>query len=299
MTHTTIKTAFAALIAATAMSSTISVDEAHAKYKVKEMKFHFVQGAYEDTPVLEMKYSSGKWNWVNQSDSFKPRLKVYYKANAKTRGRVLLDNMGVIWQMPSGYYAKSYEKLITLNVGKTVLASYKNQAAAACDVFGKDKKVVRDFNIGATFDVWREKTAQHKYKNGSFPIKVVCHAKPDGPTRNPNTSSNQQKKDLKLTKLKIYTIPAKPKCGKPVKMVGEFHTNEPGKIEFMYVRGDGAKQNASVVTTKTANGFSKRWAKTYKFNETTFRKYMIIVKGHPASTNWKPLKVHCGGSFKS
>lgn len=293
MTHTTIKTAFAALIAATALSSTVSVDDAHAKYKVKEMKFHIVQGAYENLPALEMKYSSGKWRWANESDNFKPRLKVYFKANAKSHGRVLLDGIGVIWDMPAQYFTKKHEELVTLNFGKTVLSKYKNKAAALCDVFGGANKVVRDMNIETTFDVYRQKTVEHKYKKGTFPMKVVCRAKPDGPTRNPQTSENQVKKDLKLTKLKLYTIPNNPKCGKSVKLVGEFHTNTPGKVEFMLVRGDGAKQNASVATTKGGSGYVKRWAKTYKFNKSTQRKYMIIAKGHKASTNWVHMKIWC------
>ncbi len=300
MTNTTIKTAFAALIAATALSSTVAVDEAHAKYKVKDMKFHIVQGAYENLPVLEMKYSSGSWQWVNKSTTFKPRLKVYFKANAKSRSIVRLDDYGIIWKMPENYFTKSHEELVTLGFGKTILSSFKNKAVALCDVFGGSNKVVRDMTLGTSMQVYREKSAESKYKDGTFPMKVVCRAKPDGPTRNPQTSSSeQQKKNLKLTKLKLYTIPAKPVCGKPVKLVGEFHTNMPGKIEFKLFRGDGAKQNASVVTTKTSSGYAKRWAKTYKFNETTFRKYMIVAMGHPASTDWKHIKVHCGGSFKS
>ena len=76
-------------------------------------------------------------------------------------------------------------------------------------------------------------------------------------------------------------------------MVAEFHTNRPGKVNFLYHRSDGKKQNASVTTSKSGSGFTKRWAKTYTFNKTTSRKYAVLVKDHNKSTQWVPLKVTC------
>ena len=295
MKHTTIKTAFAALIAATALSSTVSVDDAHAKYKVKDMKFHIVQGAYEDYPVFEMKYQSGAWKWVNQNKTFKPRLKVYFKANKQSAASVFLSQTGVkLWQTPTNYATKKYEKLTSLSIGKATLSAYKNQAAAVCDVFGKNQKVVRDINLQIKFDVWFAKQPTHKYKNGNLPIKIVCQAKPDGPTRNQQTSSSELQKDkMRLTKLKLYTIPKNPKCKEKFRLVAQFHTSKVGKVDFTLFRGDGAKQNASVKTKRVSSGYAKRWSKEYKFNESTQRKYMIVVKGHKASTNWVPIKIWC------
>ena len=112
-------------------------------------------------------------------------------------------------------------------------------------------------NIDAVLSAYHSANV-HGYK-GKLPIKVVCQAK----------QPKRAKIDLKVSKLKLYTIPARPKCGQPVRLVTEIHTNKPGKVNFMLFRHDGAKQAASL---KTGNGYAKRWAKTYTFNKTTKRK---------------------------
>ncbi len=98
---------------------------------------------------------------------------------------------------------------------------------------------------------------------------------------------------LKLKEVKLYSVPARPQCGKPVKMIAEFYTNKPGKIDFFYIRGDGEKQKASVKTVSGAKGIMKSWSKTYKFNATENRKYRIHVKDHKTATKWVSLKVNC------
>ncbi|TQV83814.1 hypothetical protein [Denitrobaculum tricleocarpae] len=98
---------------------------------------------------------------------------------------------------------------------------------------------------------------------------------------------------LKLKEVKLYSVPARPQCGKPVKMIAEFYTNKPGKIDFFYIRGDGEKQKASVKTVSGAKGIMKSWSKTYKFNATENRKYRIHVKDHKTATKWVALKVNC------
>lgn len=104
---------------------------------------------------------------------------------------------------------------------------------------------------------------------------------------------------LKLKEVKLYSVPARPQCGKPVKMVAEFYTNKPGKIDFFYIRGDGEKQKASVKTVSSAKGIMKSWSKTYKFNATENRKYRIHVKDHKTATKWVSLKVNCSTGGKT
>lgn len=268
-------------LAAILLSSPFAVTEAAAK--LKEAKFHIVQGAYENLPAMEMKFSGGKWVWSNKSDHFKPRLKVYFKASRQSAAVLNVQDIGKVWGMPANYYTRKYEKLITLGIGKAQLSGAQNKAVALCDVFGGSKKVVRDMNLPATLVV-ADQYGVGGQRSGSFPVKVVCQAKPD-PTRNPVS--------MNLTKLKLYTIPAQPKCGKPVKLVGEFHTNKPGKVDFVLFRGDGANQKASVTTSKGGSGYVKRWAKTYTFKKTTIRKYMIVPVGHKKSTPWVPVHVRC------
>jgi hypothetical protein len=70
---------------------------------------------------------------------------------------------------------------------------------------------------------------------------------------------------LKVTELKLYTSPAKPVCGKPFRLVAEFHTNKPGKVNFTLHRHDGEKQNASVEVGAVKGGFAKRWWKEYVY----------------------------------
>ena len=277
MRNTLIKATLSAIMLSTPMAALDAVA------KLKEAKFHIVTGQYENLPAMNMKFSGGKWIWSNKNDHFKPRLKVFYKANRQSAAVLNVQGIGRVWGTPANYYTRKYEKLITLGIGKTQLSQVTNKASALCDVFGGSKKTVRDMNLSAELRV-SDEFGNGGQKNGIFPVKVVCQAKP-APSRQPVA--------LKLTDLKLYTIPSKPKCGKPVKMVAEFHSNKPGKIEFIYYRGDGENQKASVTTSKGGKGSVKRWAKSYQFNKTTIRKYKVVAVGHNASTQWVPLHVRC------
>jgi hypothetical protein len=99
---------------------------------------------------------------------------------------------------------------------------------------------------------------------------------------------------LKVTELKLYTVPANPKCGEPVNLITEIHTNKPGKVEFQLFRRDGEKQEASLVTEKVSGGYAKRWAKKYKYDQSIRREYLVVVRGHEFSSQWVPVDVKCG-----
>jgi hypothetical protein len=97
-----------------------------------------------------------------------------------------------------------------------------------------------------------------------------------------------------VTQLKLYTVPAEPKCGQPVSLITEIHTNKPGKVEFQLFRRDGEKQEASLVTEKISGGYAKRWSKRYTYNQSIRREYLVVVRGHEFSSQWVPVDVRCG-----
>ena len=167
---------------------------------------------------------------------------------------------------------------------------YKEKAArAACNAYGGTKKVIKNMGLNGQLTVRHTNYGKHKqtvHRSAVMTAKVVCQ--PRDPKRTGHSTVA-----LKLKGVKLYTVPARPKCGKPVKMVAEFQTNRPGKVEFLYYRGDGKKQKASVTTSKGGAGFQKHWVKTYKISKTTSRKYKVVALGHKASTQWIPLKVNC------
>lgn len=281
-------------MAAMVLSSPFLASETLAK--VKSVKHHFVQNQFEDYPVMEMKYQTGRWNWVNKGKTFKPHVKIYFKSTTKVDEAKLYVERGKfgLWSLPAGYRTKNYEKLITVSIGKTVLSKQLGLAQSVCRSSGGPKKVVKDLAVNTTFyasDILGGgASADTKAIRKPMIMKIVCHAKiPNANTESAGHSSFK----FKVTKARLYTVPARPVCGKPVKLVAEFHANRPGKANFTLIRGDGEKQNASVTIGRSGKGFAKRWAKTYKFNETANRKYMVIVNGHEQSTNWVPFKVRC------
>jgi hypothetical protein len=117
-------------------------------------------------------------------------------------------------------------------------------------------------------------------RNGDVPAVIVCE--PRAPAR------------VAITQMKLYTIPARPVCGKPVVLMAEFHTASAGKIDFQLQRGDGEKQNATIVTCRVGNGFFERWSKTYTFAKSESRRYRVVPIGYTLSTNWVDLDVQCG-----
>ena len=280
MLNSTLKTTLAALV----LLSPLAATEASAK--VKSMKFHFVQSAYEDYPTYEMKFQNGSWKWVNKGKAFRPRMKVYSKHNnikeSNTGATFTLEGtlIGKVRPLP-----KKYEKLVTLDIGSNILKKKEAHAISACKTYGGSKKVVKDMGLIGSFKI----STNHQVGGGSasavMKTKVVCHAKSSS---GGNTSSGP-----KLTQLTLYTIPKKPVCGHPVQLVAEFHSTGKGKVDFQLRRYDGAKQNATVVTTKVGNRYFSRWVKNYTFNQTTDRMYRIKTLSQTGQTPWVPVKVSC------
>jgi hypothetical protein len=128
-------------------------------------------------------------------------------------------------------------------------------------------------------------------REGSVPATIVCEAPPKAPPK------------VALMQLKLYTIPARPVCGKPVVVMAEFFVNYPGPYNFKYFRDNGDHQDTSVTAASAVpvaqNLYMQRWSRTYTFTKTENRKYRIIPQGSPLTTDWVDVSVHCAGGIAS
>jgi len=268
---------------AAAFAVAMPLTAAHAG--ITELKFHVVQDQFAQMPTLTMRHDGEKWVWDNKGENFNIKVKVSIESrgNKFSGASIHVHNANMnLWQMPSGYKTRDFETLDTVVVGKPMLTKFQGDAANLCSVFGGEKKSVRDLDAAAVLSV--NYNTDLVTKNGILPLKVVCM--PVEPRRVPVA--------LEVTQLKLYTIPARPRCGQPVKLITEIRTNKPGKVEFQLTRRDGEKQMASLTTDRVEGGYAARWAKTYKYEQSIRREYMVIVKGQPVSSDWVAVDVKCG-----
>ena len=235
---------------------------------------------------MEMKHDGSKWAWANKAQNFNIQVKVKLVGAVFpfSSGKIKLPDTGMeLWNMPINYATKNLETLDSVTVGKQYLSPLQGKAAALCSVFGSDTKVIRDMPIAVELSVFQGSDVYRK--KGTMPVKVVCK---------PKKEAQRVPSAFKVSDVKLYTIPAKPKCGKPVNLVAEFHANMPGKVNFQLFRRDGNKQAASVNIDKAGKGYAKRWSKTYNFSKSSRHEYMVLVTGHPFSVGWVPVDVKCG-----
>ena len=272
-------TTAAALLAAGLLSATPAVA------KITDMRFHVVQTQLDDVPYMEMVHDGKNYAWASEGKNFNIRTKVKIKSvgNRFWNAGILVERTGGNLWLMSKHKTFGYEKLERTTIGKAFLAPFKNDAKALCDVFGGYKKTVRDMEI--RLRMWVESTNGGPSVKGTMPVRVVCMPKKQ-PTRTPVA--------FKVTEVKLYTLPAKPVCGKPVRLVAEIHSNKAGKVDFTLFRRDGEKQAASLTTEKAGKGYVKRWSKEYVYNSSIKREYLITVTGHAFSTSWVPIEVKCG-----
>ncbi len=108
-----------------------------------------------------------------------------------------------------------------------------------------------------------------------------------------SVAGQAQSGSLQISEVKIFTLPANPVCGKPVRLVTEIFTNEPGTVEFTLHRRIGRKQKASLTTDRVGDGYAKRWHKHFVYTHSITREYMVVVKGHDYETSWIPVDVSC------
>ncbi len=191
---------------------------------------------------------------------------------------------------------ESFDKKVSLKPTRSLLKSYEAEALKQCQQHGKlDEKVVKAVPIPFTGKLRAEgknllKSAANPpkwVKNNFHYARAVCLPEPF------------MVKDVDVS----VNYKGGMQCPKEATLNVKFTTNKPGKhkIEFMLVRGDGAKQWNTVYTFGSGDHSIAVFHKNYTFNKSTSRKYMIIVKGSPISSDWEPMKVTCGtgGGFKA
>jgi hypothetical protein len=246
-----------------------------------------------------MTHDGSAYIWTSQNDNFNIRTKVKIKAvgsRFEYAGIQVERNGAGLWSMPK-HKTFGYEQLEHTTIGKAFLSPFKNDARALCDVFGGAKKTVRDMEIGLR--MWAESTNGGPSVKGILPVRVVCSPKKEPASASADATPPSRKPvELKVTELKLYTSPAKPVCGKPVRLIAEFHTNKAGTVEFTLHRKDGEKQAASIAVDKTPGGYAKRWSKEYLYDTSITREYKIAVNGQKVSTDWVPVAVNCDAAKK-
>lgn len=111
----------------------------------------------------------------------------------------------------------------------------------------------------------------------------------------PAQAKNAGRKDkgFQISEVRLYTVPAQPVCGEPVRLVTEIHTTKPGKVDFTLFRRVGRGQKATLTTDRAGDDFVQRWSKEFTYVSSVRREYMVVVKSHEFSTSWVPVDVTC------
>lgn len=195
-----------------------------------------------------------------------------------------------------GYWER-FDKKVSLKPTRSLLKSHEAKALKLCQQHGKaNDKVVKELPI--TFAGSLRAEGKNLVGSPGHPPKlkalayhharVVCMPEPF------------EVKDVDVS----VNYKGGMQCPKEATLNVKFTTNKPGKhkIEFMLVRGDGAKQWNTAYTFGSGDHSIAVFHKNYTFKKSTSRKYMVIVKGSPISSSWEPMKVTCGtggGGFKA
>lgn len=266
----------------------VTAGTSHAKNN-PFLKFDVLSNQFSNA-VFEFDYSGGKYKWKKKSISLK-----FTISGDAGRHRDWLPSLDLhpismtpgtkmVGKIPSG--KRKFKYTDTIQFKTSFLKSFVPNFTDYCNRKGGSKRHVKDglfFKMKAVAANNKGKVLKHTEQ---VPVRVICNAKPSNPQRNPVA--------LKATQVKLYTIPAKPVCGKPVKLVTEIWTNKPGKVDFFLTRNDGGKQKASVTTGKVNKGYVKRWAKTYEFKKSVHRRYQVVLAKQAMKSSWAEIKLKCG-----
>lgn len=285
-------------IAAAAAFVTITAAPAHAA----SLDFDIVTNQFAK-PAMHFDYKDGKFVWDRKPITTAFRASGSIEKGYKWDMAVTLVPSGKGGKAISGtmpYKDRSFTHSDSITFPASFLSAYSSQYADFCARNAGSKKVIG--NLSATFTFIRtyyEGGRNSESEVGSnnprvtkavtMPMTVSCAPLPKRVPSEP----------LKVTELKLYTSPAKPQCGKPFKLVAEFHTNKAGKVNFTLHRHDGLKQNASVEVGEVKGGFAKRWFKEYTTTSSIERSYKISVKGQELPAQWLPITVTCGANHSA
>jgi hypothetical protein len=250
-------------------------------------------------PAMHFGYKGGKFVWDR-----KPITTSFRASGSIDKGYRWVSNVTLTPNSKGGKALsgtmpgdkRSFTHADTITFPASFLSAYTGQFASFCTrKAGPEKKVFDNLSVTFTFtrgyyagntppEVGSGDGGLRVSKAVTIPMTVSCGALPK---RVPN-------EPLKVTELKLYTSPAKPVCGKPFRLVAEFHTNKAGKVNFALHRHDGEKQNASVDVGEVKGGFAKRWWKEYVYTKSVERSYKVTVKGQELPAQWVPVKLTCG-----
>lgn len=189
---------------------------------------------------------------------------------------------------------KTLDKTFHLKIDWNFLKKHEAKARKVCEVHGKpNEKVIKidnDVRLYYSSTVWAKTkhSADSEKVSAVIPISIVCMPEPF------------EVKDVDVS----VSYKGGMQCPKEATLNVKFTTNKPGKhkIEFMLARGDGATQWNTVYTFGSGDHSIAVFHKNYTFKKSESRKYMIVVKGSPISSDWVPMKVNCGtggGGFKA
>ncbi len=183
---------------------------------------------------------------------------------------------------------ETFDKKVSLNPTRDLLKDYEAKALRYCKKHGKpDEKVVGELKIPFTGQLIADgphygfvRDFPDAFRVVDYKARIVCKPEP--------------------FEVKEVDVSVKYKgglaCPKKATLNVEFRTNKPGKhkIEFMLALDDGTTQWNTAYTYGSGKNSIAKWHRNYTFNNSVSRKYMIIVKGSPISSDWVPMKVTCG-----
>lgn len=188
---------------------------------------------------------------------------------------------------------KKFDKKVSLEPKRSLFKSYEAEALKYCKKHGKlTEKVIGELKI--PFTGWLNANGKNGPWLGERPpswIKktvyytagIVCLPEPF------------EVKDVDVS----VKYEGGRKCPKKATLKIKFTTNKPGKnkIDFMLALGDGTTQWNSAETFGSGQNSIAVWHRNYTFRQSVNRKYMVIVKGSPISSDWVPMVVNCGGGI--
>jgi len=278
-------------LAAGLLAATIAIASANTANAKNEFTFDFsVHTNSYSSAAMVFNYQNGKYVWDNKRFTLGFTAKGdagrhnNWLASIDLVSKTARPETRMVGKIPNKDRKLNHSDKITFS--HAFLAAYAPDYADYCNRNGKAQKLVKDgFHI--QFEAVAANSRGRIRRDAvSFPVRIVCMPKPNDPARTPV--------DLKVTQVKLYTIPAQPVCGKPVQLITEIWTNKPGKVDFFLTRSDGPKQPVSVTTQKVANGYVKRWGKTYTHKKSVDLSYQVVLAKQPMTSNWAKMKLNCG-----
>ncbi len=274
---------------------------AQAKLSIKDFSFTAVTGGVGDPPALVFLRNGNDYETLDAGP-----YTLTFRLKAKKRGAARIEFWDIFWRYrdlrdPSTRivfvkhdkpHLKALDKTYQYKIGWRTLKEFEEAGRALCKQKGKpDEKVITGnaslqlhfrgivatrvpVDEGSLFS--NRKT---EYRDASIPIRIVCLPEP----------LKVKKIDLKV---RYEKLPGE--CRTRAQLTALFHTNKKAgkKFDFWLYRDDGNTQK--VTSRNTDSNGRVAFNKSYTFNSSVDRKYMVGVPGDfPIQSKWVPMKVSC------